>query len=746
MKDSARFIRRHMNKALRRSYLKALTEPITNSDDSYRRLEKDSTGKQDKPKSIIVFADGKRDQFDVLDHAEGIFHEEMIDSFTEYGEEKRTHSLGGRGVFGQGLSDVLFSREQGGWIHSIKNGSYTAAQFKWKKKKEEGVLRERRVIRVPESRHVDKAIRQQLDIPAGNGTRVCFKFKEARFPTGEELLQRLSQFYMLRLINSNPGREVFVQYLDQNGNGHTQAIRYDFPQGVLLGRLSRSMTYDGVDISIQGELYRCDNPLPQADAGEDRQGGLLVYDEEHSVLDLSLFGYDNDPLAIRFWGKLCLDGAHQLIRKKLKEQDEIVTETRDGFVRTHSFYVKIKEIVDEWLRPFVEAERSRVVQQESALTDETHREHKKAFEMLNGLYKKVNSEIIPIGPGTTTEGEGERPENGIQFSSETATLRKGTKYSVQLRIDSRTIHPGTRIRVRSRHPAVKLRPKLFEVAPGAILPEDEIDRRRIVLWSDNAGLETKILAKTDGRRAELAVSVVEQKREEETPKVPELKDPLEFHPSLISRKPGASGNLHLLVDIERVPKTGTITLACSNERILLQGKEVTSDAGIQLSEKVSKVDLSFICHSEGQTGTVTAKYGDARAEAMIRITSFEGFGDLFRDWDYREVLMTIQAYFEPETGLVVLNSRHPVNQQYFGTDKLEAHRAVESLPQSQMLLATLILDVCLWFTYSEAYKNNRIELRDPKNPWISIQRYIEESKFELGRDILSKFIRRAGAA
>jgi hypothetical protein len=36
-----------------------------------------------------------------------------------------------------------------------------------------------------------------------------------------------------------------------------------------------------------------------------------------------------------------------------------------------------------------------------------------------------------------------------------------------------------------------------------------------------------------------------------------------------------------------------------------------------------------------------------------------------------------------------------------------------------------------------------MQLRDPKNPHIEIQRYIEESKFKLGKDYPSKFLRQA---
>lgn len=747
VKDSARFVKRHMNKALKRSYLKGLTEPITNSDDSYRRLQKSSANKSELCQTIEVYASPKRKQFDVVDFAEGMPHDDMIEYFREYGEEKKTHVMGGRGVFGQGLSDVMYGREQGGWVHSIKDGMYSCAQFKWKTKKEnDGVLRERRIIRVPEPSRADKKTRQGLKIPQGNGTQVSFKFTEAPFPSKNELVQHLSQFYMLRLINSNPSRKVIVNITDEIGGTVQEQIHYEFPQGKLLAPLSTTMNFDGSLISIEGELYRSDSPLAQSEAGENRQGGLLVYDEELSVVDLTLFGYDDDPLAVHFWGKLRLDGAHKLIRKKLQEQEELLTETRDGFVRTHSFYVKLKEIVDDWLKPFIEIERARASQKGSALTEETQRQHKKAFHMLNELYREINSDIIALPPGSTAIGNEERPDNGMQFSSDTVTLKRGMKYSVLLLIDGRVIHPETKITIRSTNPSMRVRPRSFNVAPLATLPEDEIDRHRIVLWCDSPGIKCRIIATTKGHETELMVMTIEKPQPQETTTEITLQQPMEFQPSQVRRKPGIQGELHLFVDYKHIPKNATIHLRSTNERIKLEKTQVSPENGMQLSPTVCRIDIPFVCYSEGQSGTIAANYQDLHAEAEIRITSLEGLGDLFVDWDYREISAVFQAYFEKETGLVILNSTHPVNRQYFGSEKLQAHEAVESLPHCQMLLATLILDVCLWFTYNEAYRNNKIQLRDAKNPHIEIQRYIEESKFKLGRDFLSKFIKQSTGA
>src|SRR2546425_1223025 len=237
VRDSARVVRRRMNKAIRRSFVKALAEPITNSDDSYRRLEAAAITLgdplADTVKEILIYVNRKSKQFEVVDFAEGMSLEQMGDLFSEYGEKKPTHVREARSLFGQGLSDVLFSRDYGGWVHSIRDNEYSYAQFKWRTVTEGGKPRERRVINLPErAERATAQIRQRFKIAHGNGTNVTFHFTEVGFPQKSTLVERITNFYMLRFINSDPKRKLRVIFLDANERVEgEEVIRYAFPEG-----------------------------------------------------------------------------------------------------------------------------------------------------------------------------------------------------------------------------------------------------------------------------------------------------------------------------------------------------------------------------------------------------------------------------------------------------------------------------------------------------------------------------------
>ena len=127
--------------------------------------------------------------------------------------------------------------------------------------------------------------------------------------------------------------------------------------------------------------------------------------------------------------------------------------------------------------------------------------------------------------------------------------------------------------------------------------------------------------------------------------------------------------------------------------------------------------------------------------ADIRVTSREGEGSVFKDWKYEPLESILQAYFDRKSAYVIVNANHPVNKVYFGETAEEAEKAAESNPHCQMLLADLILNECLMFTYGEAYLNLKVERRDLDAPWADIWRYIHEQKHRFGKQFYEHFVR-----
>lgn len=444
VRTSARKLRRDMNKAMRKSFLKALTEPITNSDDSYKRIEKKAIeigdiSSVELKKQIFIYVNEERKEFQIVDFAEGLSKSDMEELFSEYGEEKSSHFEMGRGLFGQGLLDLLFSRNKGGYVHSFKNDKYCYAQFKWKQNKEG---KERRVIILPNSTlKITNSLRDRFHIPYGNGTCVIFNFTEAdHFPNEEEIIEGLSNFYMLRFINSDPNREVKVIFLTKEGNTKSEhKLNYVFPEGELIGKFETTMSYRPFSpIKIEAKLFKNNEPLSQVEAGDNREGGLIVYDENSRILDLTLFRYDDNPYATKFYGELKLSGVYNIIREKLKENEEILSEARDGFVKRHHFYIKLKKIMEKWLKPIIEEEK---INEPSKLnlSDNTIKKHKEAFTKLNNIYEKLNEDMKNLGkdPGIGLR----KPENGIEFDRKNTTIEEKKDYSIRLRVDKEIIPP-----------------------------------------------------------------------------------------------------------------------------------------------------------------------------------------------------------------------------------------------------------------------------------------------------------------
>jgi len=108
---------------------KGLIELLTNSDESYHRLEKNNQVVSGKIEIIIErHTKTKPTIVEIIDYAEGMDAEEMKKCIGEYGED--TSRGGGRGVFEMGLKDTLIAFGSGEVVSfkHQKNGNVTSRQ------------------------------------------------------------------------------------------------------------------------------------------------------------------------------------------------------------------------------------------------------------------------------------------------------------------------------------------------------------------------------------------------------------------------------------------------------------------------------------------------------------------------------------------------------------------------------------------------------------------------------------------
>ena len=127
-----RFLDRRFESAIGKSLAKALSELITNSDDSYKRLAKSPgvipTNQARKSITVRLFRAERR--FQIIDQAEGLTDHDMLKRFRRYGEDTSGQSLRlpVRGLFGKGLADVMFTQQKSN-VKSIKGDKSYVCKF-----------------------------------------------------------------------------------------------------------------------------------------------------------------------------------------------------------------------------------------------------------------------------------------------------------------------------------------------------------------------------------------------------------------------------------------------------------------------------------------------------------------------------------------------------------------------------------------------------------------------------------------
>ncbi len=734
---SSRFTLRKMNEAMRSSFVKALTEPITNSDVSYTRLENAArnSGDQDyldQVKSIRIYVTRKSKTFDVVDFAEGMSYDEMKSLFSVYGDEKLTHFEGSRSLFGKGLTDVLLSQQYGGVVQSIQDGYYAKATFKRQrrgKRKEERLM-----VKFEGPVRATRELRDRCRIPSDNGTHVSFRFKTGSFPQDATLIERLSNFYILRLINSNRRRRVEIIFLTAQGRQESdvEVLGYTDPRGVLIDTLEKEFKFEKWTLALKGSLYRAEYPLPQKDVGLERRiGGLLVVDENDNSMDLTLFDYDDDPYAAKLFGSLRVKGANKLIRDKLHVYDEVLSDTRDGLRRQHEFYGVLSSQVKAWIRKHVQDERKAQAREKPGLSLDDIERQKKAFELLNQIYKDVHEEIF--GQETGEELGDVKPENGLQFDREHARIEVKRRTHVGLLVDTEVIPAGSRIALRSQDPRITVSPTFLPVPEPS--PETTVVRGSVYIQGDTVGARSVVLAKHDEIQANLDVEVVKKQQFE-----PYL--PMEFHPTLARAKPNRWGSLSLYVDATVIPVGSLIQFGVSTDDVMIRPTSYALSSGDVQARDVAKVILQFRGTGEDHEARITAATGDHVAYAHVVISSRPPPGvSIFKDWQFEEIEgWSDQVYFEQNEGIIKINLGHPVNQLVFGTDAEEATIALASNLPGYLYLAELVLSECLYFTYSKAYGTGKVEQRLGDAPWLDVRNYIASKKKDLGRAFFEEFI------
>nr|NLI49023.1 ATP-binding protein [Propionibacterium sp.] len=374
---------------------KALVELVTNSDDSYSRLEQALPS----PGTITIRYE-RHDRgavISVTDAAEGMTLDRLRTVLTYGGAHSQLASGGttGRGFFGRGLKQAVFGLGHG-WVESIRDGRLARVDL----------FRDESGSYVYDDQDGDRAAASgdyaALGLePGGHGTRVTIVVDnpQVTLPLYRSLVTALSgNFYLrdilarrrLTLINGNLPRRRVVP----------TPLRYEEPPSeLLLGPgLVGSFDFDGRRHDFELTLRKASADLILR--GDERDSGLLVVSGT-AVLDCQFFRFEGQLGTEYLFGTVsCPD-----LVAALASGRPVISDEREGLNQKDPFVAAFAAAVSEVIEPVVESERLRLSHVDHASTS---RRTEALLQQVLGRMNRVAVEdlgiVLPPGPGTGSYG------------------------------------------------------------------------------------------------------------------------------------------------------------------------------------------------------------------------------------------------------------------------------------------------------------------------------------------------------
>jgi hypothetical protein len=376
---------------------KAIVELITNSDDSYSRMERHELPVSGK---IIVSYERHLNGgvLTVSDQAEGMSFE-TLRSILSYGgahSQMAKGEAGGRGYFGRGLKQAIYGLGHG-WIESVYRGQLSRVDLfhaengaylfdDWDKDK---VAQEKdyKRLRLP---------------PSGNGTQVTIIIEnpQTNVPYFTSLVTTMVNNIYLRDILRR--RQVEILNMNQAKSKVTSLpLRYEEPESdLLIGPEAYEV------FSYQDQKYPFYLTLKKALntdlvlKGDERTNGLLVISGT-AVFDCQFFRYENQLGTEYLFGTVSCPGLAEMLAKG----NPIISDEREGLNLKDPFVAAFAEAVSKIIADYIKREQIRLSHFDHATTSKRTQimiEH--VLQRMNKIAVEDLGIILPPGPGSGKYG------------------------------------------------------------------------------------------------------------------------------------------------------------------------------------------------------------------------------------------------------------------------------------------------------------------------------------------------------
>jgi len=371
-----------------RYLIDAIVELVTNSDDSYKRLEQEGVEVEGK---IIIrtrrLKYGKCERLEVIDFAEGMDKEQLKGSLRFAGEAsgfEKGKSV--RGFFGRGLKEAILALGEGE-IYTIKNNKLSKAIL-WK----EG---NRPKYRPPKESHIpSKEEREEIGIIEGNGTvvRITVTNERIKCPDYKTFPPHIINHYALRDINSASNRKVTLDFESPEKAGLKyigKPILYKAPERKKI--IEQSIKFPDYGDNIGIRVYESDEELESPYNNPFARAGLLIK-TSGAILDNQLFKYQNEKAGCFFFGEVIWPN----LAERLRRGESLLDLNRVGIEWQHKVCQSLQKEIEKILEPLIEKKKKQIeIKPIAPPSEKIEKLNKDVCSLLNRLAKKHMTELPP---------------------------------------------------------------------------------------------------------------------------------------------------------------------------------------------------------------------------------------------------------------------------------------------------------------------------------------------------------------
>ena len=365
-----------MSKATIKNLIDGIVELVTNSDDSYKRLEGKGQNVSGKIEiHVIRQKGGICKNLIVTDFAEGMSREELEDAIVFAGETKLGASI--RGLFGRGLKETIMALGEGE-IKTIKDGKYCTTRLWYDQK-------------LHKPQYDDEILSKTYDTGEPSGTCIDIKItnEKIRITTYENFKDQLIKHFALRDINSSPNRKIILIFKElKNTLKYTTELKFLRQEGKKVFEGKRNIPGFGDEVGIT--VYESPEPLESPRNNPFGLAGILIK-TGGCILDNQLFKFDTDPAGFYFFGEAICSNLEKRLRKGEKE---ILDPNRNGLELRHEYSKALAKVIEGALEPLILEKRKSIESTpKKELKSTTKKMLKKLCNLLNEMAQQELDEF-----------------------------------------------------------------------------------------------------------------------------------------------------------------------------------------------------------------------------------------------------------------------------------------------------------------------------------------------------------------